>query len=318
MARLNAQRSIRIPSSFCGIFGLKPTHDRVSRLPSPNGAASNGVTGPMAANMIDLELGFRLMATPDPSDPHSSLFPPPFSAHSESRPKILGIYKPWFDRADAKVRDRCTAAVAYLHEQLGYEVIDVAIPHLHPGQIAHALTALSELSVSHASSSVAGLTAPSQLLICVGRQTPAVDYLLAQRLRGLLMRHLAALFQRHPGLIVVTPTTAIPGWPIRGGDAELRTGLADANTSLRNAEYAWLANFTGCPSLQAPVGYVQAESGGGDIPVGIMGMGEWGVDEDLIGFGYDLERYISEGLHGGGKMPEAWVDVFKLAKADTK
>ncbi|KAI0101983.1 amidase signature domain-containing protein [Nemania sp. FL0031] len=61
--------------SFCGIFGLNPSHDRVSRRPSANGASSNGVTGPLAACMIDLELGLRLMATPDPRDQNSSLLP---------------------------------------------------------------------------------------------------------------------------------------------------------------------------------------------------------------------------------------------------
>ncbi len=121
-----------------------------------------------------------------------------------------------------------------------------------------------------------------------------------------------------PSLIVVTPTTAAPGWPIRGGDTELVTGLADANTSSRNAEYTPLANFTGCPSLQTPIGYVQAEGGGGHVPIGIIGMGQWGADEELVGFGYDVERWIREGRHGGTKMPETWLDVPNLAKDDTK
>ncbi|KAL9097925.1 MAG: hypothetical protein Q9165_000251 [Trypethelium subeluteriae] len=307
--------SIRIPSSFCGIYGLKTTHGRVSRLPTSNSATSTGVVGPMAANMLDLEVGFRIISTPDPSLPSSTLFPPPQPALTSPPTKLLGIYQPWFDRADPPVLTACNAALSYLHTTLNYRPIPISIPHLHTGQLAHALTILSEISASQAST--ADLTPANKILVSVGRQTSARDFLLAQRLRELLMRHLAALFQQHPGLLVVTPTTPLPGWRIGGGQADLRYGVSDANTSVRNMEFVWLANLCGCPALQVPVGYVEAvggEKGEGQVPVGMMAMGEWGSEEELIGFGYDAEKWLNEGLEGGRRVPGTWVDVLKYAK----
>lgn len=74
-------------------------------------------------------------------------------------------------------------------------------------------------------------------------------------------------------------------------------------------EYVWLGNFTGCPGLSAPVGYVR--EGGkeeGVVPIGLMGVGEWGSEEELISFGYDVERYLHEGSEGGRKRPGNFVD----------
>ncbi|KAI0144469.1 glutamyl-tRNA amidotransferase subunit A [Xylariaceae sp. FL1272] len=311
----DAGGSIRIPASLCGIYALKPSHNRVSRSPTPNGASSNGVTGPMAANMVDLDLGFRLMATPDPSCPQSSLFPAPFSQTSprESRPKTLGVFRSWIDLADAPARDACFNAIDVLHNERGYEIVDISIPFTHEGQLAQSLTALSELSANTTAIPLSEITPSSQLLICVGRQTPAADFILAQRFRELLMRHLSALFKQHPGLIIITPTTAVPGWPIHT-KVELKSGLTDANASWRNAEYTWVANFSGCPSLTAPAGYVQVNGGGNEVPVGVMGLAQWGGDEDLIEFGYDVEHVLSEALPDSRKMPKNWVDILKRSE----
>lgn len=45
--------SVRILNTYCGLYGLKPSHGRVSIRPSTNLAKSNGVAGPMAANMVE-------------------------------------------------------------------------------------------------------------------------------------------------------------------------------------------------------------------------------------------------------------------------
>jgi aspartyl-tRNA(Asn)/glutamyl-tRNA(Gln) amidotransferase subunit A len=60
--------SIRVPSSFCGIFGLKPTYGRLSRARSFPFVFSFDHLGPLARNVRDLALSYDAMQGPDPDD----------------------------------------------------------------------------------------------------------------------------------------------------------------------------------------------------------------------------------------------------------
>ena len=60
--------SIRVPSSFCGIFGLKPTYGRLSRARSYPFVASLDHLGPFARNVKDLALAYDAMQGPDADD----------------------------------------------------------------------------------------------------------------------------------------------------------------------------------------------------------------------------------------------------------
>ena len=60
--------SIRVPSSFCGIFGLKPTYGRLSRARSFPFVASFDHLGPFARHTLDLALAYDAMQGPDPDD----------------------------------------------------------------------------------------------------------------------------------------------------------------------------------------------------------------------------------------------------------
>jgi 1-carboxybiuret hydrolase len=61
--------SIRVPASFCGIFGLKPTYGRLSRAGSFPFVASLDHVGPLARSTRDLALAYDAMAGHDPDDP---------------------------------------------------------------------------------------------------------------------------------------------------------------------------------------------------------------------------------------------------------
>lgn len=61
--------SIRVPSSLCGIFGLKPTYGRLSRSGSFPFVASLDHLGPFAADVADLAACYDAMQGPDPADP---------------------------------------------------------------------------------------------------------------------------------------------------------------------------------------------------------------------------------------------------------
>jgi aspartyl-tRNA(Asn)/glutamyl-tRNA(Gln) amidotransferase subunit A len=60
--------SIRVPSSFCGIFGLKPTYGRLSRARSFPFVFSFDHLGPFARNVKDLALAYDAMQGPDADD----------------------------------------------------------------------------------------------------------------------------------------------------------------------------------------------------------------------------------------------------------
>ena len=68
--------SIRIPSAFCGTFGLKPTFGLVPKLPGFRGWPTLSVTGPIAASARDLALALSVMAGPSAADPLSYPAPP--------------------------------------------------------------------------------------------------------------------------------------------------------------------------------------------------------------------------------------------------
>jgi 1-carboxybiuret hydrolase len=61
--------SIRIPSSFCGVFGLKPTYGRLSRAGTFPFVASLDHLGAFARSVGDLALSYDAMLGPDPADP---------------------------------------------------------------------------------------------------------------------------------------------------------------------------------------------------------------------------------------------------------
>lgn len=60
--------SIRVPSSFCGIFGLKPTYGRLSRARSFPFVPSLDHLGPFARSAADLALAYDAMQGPDADD----------------------------------------------------------------------------------------------------------------------------------------------------------------------------------------------------------------------------------------------------------
>lgn len=61
--------SIRVPSSLCGLFGLKPTFGRLSRRGSFLFVADIDHLGPMARSVRDLALAYDAMQEPDAADP---------------------------------------------------------------------------------------------------------------------------------------------------------------------------------------------------------------------------------------------------------
>ncbi|MCW2395486.1 MULTISPECIES: AtzE family amidohydrolase [unclassified Sphingobium] len=68
--------SIRVPASFCGLFGLKPTYGRLSRAGTFPFVSSLDHIGPMTRSVADLALAYDVLQGPDPRDPVCSTAAP--------------------------------------------------------------------------------------------------------------------------------------------------------------------------------------------------------------------------------------------------
>lgn len=313
----DAGGSIRIPPAIAGQYSLKTSHSRTTVMNS-----SMCIVGPMASNVADLTIAYRVVAQPDPDDPIRSLFAPSPRPQAGDR-KLLGLCHPWIARASPAVREHFDRALEYLTKTLGYETVDIDIPLLREGQVAHGATCLAE-AADHARDRVpagntkgqhwSDLLGPAnQVMTAVGSQTTANDYMKFAQVRATIMSHLAFLFERHgPGLLIASPMMPDVGYASTPGDE--RYGFTDGNRALRSMTYAWLANTSGCPAATAPVGYADADKGDGKLPVGMLAMGMWGEEERLLAWAADAEGYIRGAYPGGRLRPEGWLDVIGLAR----
>ncbi|EXJ61843.1 amidase [Cladophialophora yegresii CBS 114405] len=307
--------SIRLPAAFCGIYGLKTTHGRVSPRVSKDWIDNVAVHGPMASSIDDLALGYRVMAQPDLCAARSSGFPSSLvntSFTASTGKKYLAIDRTWVDRSDKVVLDMFNAAVDGYVKNQGYEVVEINIPYIPEGQKAHALTILSEVRSQLTREKIKKLSWHNQLLLNVaGGHATAQDFMFAQKLRNLLMCHLAWLWEKYPGVLILTPTTPCAGWKI-GHPTDLTSGqgVSDGDMSLRSMEYVYLANFTGNPAISCPMGYTDQ-----NVPVGLMAMGDWCSEEQLIAFAREGESFLAgaDGIRRP-KDEQNWIDILAETK----
>lgn len=263
--------SIRIPSAFCGLYGLKTSQSRVSTYPRVAGTNTVAVCGPMSPNVDDLALAYRIMAQPCPQDPINFMFPESTSRRAldvaEPSKRYIGIDREWVGLSDPEISDMFRAAVRHYTDILGYEIVDISIPLKSENQRAFSLTILAEAMTALTPEKVNQLIHPNQILLDVsGTHATAQDLIASDRLRERAMRHMAWLWERYPGMLVLTPTTPCAGWKIRKpSDVTDGYGASDANMTLRSMEYSCFGNWIGTPAISCPLGYAT-----GNVPVGIM------------------------------------------------
>jgi Asp-tRNA(Asn)/Glu-tRNA(Gln) amidotransferase A subunit family amidase len=293
----------------------------VSFFPGQNHSNTCGVNGPIAADIRSLAAFYNVISEPHPTS-HFPLSPTIKLAGDANQAKVIGIPEAWFRRATPAIQTLCRGMVNWLAAHKNYTVVPIEIPFLVDGQIAHALTILTDAATLLPETR--GLSPANRILLALGRTTPSTDFLLAQKLRRVLMQHLAWLWQTYPGMVIVTPTTSCAGWPIRS-DSELKYGINDGDQTIETMEYVWLGNFCGLPSISVPAGFIvpegqtsEGEVAGsetaGKVPVGLMGTGEWASEEALMQFGLDAEE---AGVEQESRPPN-WVDVVELARQRRK
>ena len=280
--------SIRIPSSFCGLVGLKPTFGRVSEFGAATLCWSVAHLGPLAATATDAALAFGLMAGPDPKD-HISLHQPPPTLAGWNNPDLsdltLGVYWPWFRHARADVVSACESLLKEF-ENRGAQVREIVIPNLENARVAHTITIAGEMSqamgryyADHRREH--GLDVRTNLALA--RAFTARDYIQAQRARTQLMINFNRALEQVD--VIITPTTGLTAPAIP--QAALPHGESDLTTLTEIMRFTTQANFTGLPAISFPAGY--NETG---LPIGIQAMGRAWQEQILLRLALAAEQIV--------------------------
>ncbi len=281
--------SIRIPASFCGVVGLKPTFGRVSE----HGAAplcwSVAHLGPLAATATDAALAYGVLAGPDPRDPLSLRQPPPTLAgwdNLDLSDLTLGIYWPWFRHATADVVAVCEALLeGFL--RMGARVREVTIPNLEAGRIAHTITIAAEMAqaLGHTYAEHHREHGPDvRINLALARAFTARDYIQAQRVRTRMIADFARVLEQAD--VLLTPTTALPAPTIP--PAALRSGESDLSTLIEIMRFVTPANMTGLPAISFPAGYNEA-----GLPIGMQAIGRAWQEATLLRLALAAEQMVT-------------------------
>ncbi|CAG8509624.1 11576_t:CDS:10 [Ambispora gerdemannii] len=265
--------SVRVPASFCGVYGLKPTTGRISSIGEFPFAWTCAVPGPFASSADDLALAYYAIAGKDPEDPITYHQPSPtlygfYLTNTLSDLKI-GIYSAW----NRQVLNPAITTV--LHEFIdafklrGAQFVEIEIPELEEARNAHLISILSEVhsSLNRYKEHRTKITYPNRIIHCILDHLTASDYIQSQQVRTRSMRYVSDLFENSVDLIL-TPTTGITAPQIY--PRSLLHGELNANVSGNGVRYVQLANLTGIPGINVPAGYDDK-----GLPIGLQFMAKW-------------------------------------------
>lgn len=251
--------SIRVPSSFCGVVGMKPTFGRVSRWGIVPLSWSMDQAGPMARTVADCALMLKAMAGVDPLDPATSSLPvPDFTADLQKGIKglVLGIpQEHFYEGLDAQVDGAMRAALRQL-EELGAKLEPVHLPRARDLAPVGWLLTMAEAYSQHAArlrSRSVEYGERARRRIASGAFYTAAEYQQAAQIRQLWIRELGQVMQRVDAL--VTPTVPFPAFTIEVQEA----GPPDTSWNTRHF------NLSGHPALSVPCGFTDL-----GLPVGLQ------------------------------------------------
>ena len=280
--------SIRIPSSFCGLVGLKPTFGRVSEFGAATLCWSVAHLGPLAVTATDAALAFGVMAGPDPKDHISLHQPPPTLAgwdNLDLSDLTLGVYWPWFRHASADVVSACESLLEEF-ERMGVQVREIVLPDLENGRVAHTITIAGEMTqamgryyADHRREH--GLDVRTNLALA--RAFTTRDYIQAQRARTQMMVNFNRALEQVD--VIITPTTALPAPAIP--KAALAHRESDLTTLVEIMRFTTQANLTGLPAISFPAGYNDA-----GLPIGMQALGRAWQEHTLLRLALAAEQVV--------------------------
>jgi len=276
--------SIRQPSSYCGVTGLKPTYGRVSRYGLLAFASSLDQIGPIGGCARDCALVLGAIAGPDPMDSTAADVPVPDYLGELARGVKglrLGVAREYFpEGVEPEVKSRVLEAIDVFRD-LGVRVEEVSLPHALYANPTYVLVSAAEASSNlarydgvHYGHRAAGAKSLLDLYsdtreegfgqevkrrIMVGTFVLSSGYydafyLKALKVRSLIRRDFEKAFERVDA--VIGPTSPIPAFPVGERiDDPLKLYAVDVLTVP--------ANLASLPGISFPCGFT-----GDHLPVG--------------------------------------------------
>jgi aspartyl-tRNA(Asn)/glutamyl-tRNA(Gln) amidotransferase subunit A len=280
--------SIRVPASFCGTVGLKPSFGRVSRYGVLPLDFSLDHMGPLTQCVRDAALTLNVLAGFDPRDETSSRRPVESYLPSEPvaiRGLRLGLPENfYFERVSPSVADS-VARAARLAEEAGAVVVPLRVPEVAQLNTIGRIILLSEAAATmerylHRRADFG----PDVLaLLDQGRLLPATDYINAQRVRRVLLQEFQSVWKQVDCLLTPTTPTSAP----KIGQSTINLD-GEEDVRIASTRLVRGVNVLGLPALSLPCGF--DEEG---LPLGLQIIGPSFQEALILRVGAALEDALN-------------------------
>jgi 1-carboxybiuret hydrolase len=273
--------SIRVPASFCGVFGLKPTYGRLPRTRTFPFVSSLDHLGPFARNVRDLALAYDSMQGPDDEDP---------AAAKRGIEPVLpaldrGIETLRIAKAGGYFRRGATpevlSAFDTVAEALGASQ-EIELPEVQRARGAAFIITASEGAALHLGrlrNSADGFEPAIRDRLIAGAMIPATFVLKAQKFRRWFQAEMRKLFESVDAIIApATPCTS----PLIG-EKILNLGGVEVPLRANIGIYTQPISFIGLPVVAVPVPLRP-------MPVGIQIIAPAWREDIALAIAHDLER----------------------------
>ena len=269
----DAGGSIRIPASFCGIVGFKPTHGRVPMFPaSPFGPLAHA--GPMTRTVEDAALLMDIISLPDHRDP-TALAPPRATFRGELARDLTGLHVAysrdlgWID-VDPEVAATVDAAVAKI-DAAGLHVTATDPGFDDPFDAFELLWGASAATLLRTMPGARDTIDPELGRAWdLGESVSGVDVFEARAVAARLGITMGAFHEHHN--LLLTPTMPIPAFEA-GHDVPPGSGMTHW---AQWTPFTYPFNMTQQPAISIPCGTTSA-----GLPVGLQIIGPRHSD-DLV------------------------------------
>jgi aspartyl-tRNA(Asn)/glutamyl-tRNA(Gln) amidotransferase subunit A len=273
--------SIRIPASFCGVVGLKPTYGRVSTRGVVPLSWNLDHVGPLTRTVRDAALMLSVLAGFDPHDPASMDIPvDDYLVHLEQGVKgwrvALGVGE-YIQASEAEVLAAVDEA-AHVFKNLGANVEKVEMNWMAEAALANGQMTQADGAAFHRDRLAAHpdrFGADVLQRLQTGAALTSSEYSLARRMQSETRRRFEMFFEKYDLLLL--PTTPIPAPPIEG-----TTAIEAARLLTR---FTAPFNLIGLPALSVPCGFT-----GGGLPLGLQIVSRHWGEARVLQAGHAFER----------------------------